>query len=122
MNIKEIKKQLYNMRFNKIMLLVDDLYLDYEEMSVKGQKTLDEIDTLIKDIYFDNIGSKCINITCPKCREVAAVYHLDWTALECKSCKESVNKEDWISPCLLNKGVLENEMVRKRTKKKDKIL
>ena len=36
------------------------------------------------------------DILCPECREWGKVYHFSWSALVCQSCKESVNKEDWI--------------------------
>jgi len=52
--------------------------------------------------YFSNVnrytraGNNGKQICCPECREWGTVYHFSWSALVCQSCKESVNKEDWI--------------------------
>ena len=52
--------------------------------------------------YFSNVnrytrsGKNGKQICCPECREWSTVYHFSWSALGCQSCKESVNKEDWI--------------------------
>ena len=52
--------------------------------------------------YFSNVnrytraGKNGKQICCPECREWGTVYHFSWSALTCQSCKESVNKEDWI--------------------------
>ena len=31
-----------------------------------------------------------------KCLTIEDVFHFSWSALTCQSCKESINKEDWI--------------------------
>ena len=52
--------------------------------------------------YFSNVnrytraGKNGRDILCPECGEWGTVYHFSWSALTCQSCKESVNKEDWI--------------------------
>ena len=52
--------------------------------------------------YFSNVnrytraGKNGKQILCPECREWGTVYHFSWSTLTCQSCKEDVNKEDWI--------------------------
>ena len=35
-------------------------------------------------------------ITCPQCSQTARVFHFSWSALSCISCRQSINKPDWI--------------------------
>jgi len=35
-------------------------------------------------------------ITCPICKVSSRIYHFDWTATECPSCKSKVDKYDWL--------------------------
>lgn len=35
-------------------------------------------------------------IKCPKCQATSRVYHLDWCGLGCQSCKEMIDKYDWL--------------------------
>ncbi len=35
-------------------------------------------------------------IKCPKCDELGTVYHLSWTDLRCRNCKEMIAKYDWL--------------------------
>lgn len=36
------------------------------------------------------------DISCPKCLQSSHVFHFDWDALVCPSCKRPVDKTDWI--------------------------
>ena len=36
------------------------------------------------------------DISCPKCLHGSHVFHFDWEALVCPSCKSPVDKNDWI--------------------------
>ena len=45
---------------------------------------------------YTRAGKNGKDILCPECREWGTVYHFSWSALVCQSCKESVNKEEWI--------------------------
>ena len=45
---------------------------------------------------YTRAGKNGRDILCPECREWGTVYHFSWSALVCQSCKETVNKEDWI--------------------------
>ena len=45
---------------------------------------------------YTRAGKNGKQITCPKCKEQARVYHFSWSALGCQSCQESINKEEWI--------------------------
>ena len=47
---------------------------------------------------YTRAGNNGKQITCPKCKEQARVYHFSWSAITCQSCQESINKEDWIIP------------------------
>ena len=45
--------------------------------------------------------SKCkryagVLIKCPKCQHIDRVFHLEWSALTCQSCKEMIDKYDWL--------------------------
>ena len=61
-------------------------------------------------VYFTNVnrntraGKKGKQILCPECREWGTVYHFSWSALTCQSCRESVNKEDWITTAKVKQG------------------
>ena len=35
-------------------------------------------------------------IKCPKCQGIGRVYHLSWSAITCQSCREMINKYDWL--------------------------
>ena len=35
-------------------------------------------------------------IVCPQCNNEARVFHFSWSALTCQSCKQSINKEDFL--------------------------
>jgi len=35
-------------------------------------------------------------IKCPKCNELANIYHLCWSALMCQSCKKMIDKYDYL--------------------------
>ena len=35
-------------------------------------------------------------IKCPKCNELGQIYHLSWSALQCQSCKNMIDKFDWL--------------------------
>ena len=48
---------------------------------------------------YTRAGKNGKTIECPKCILSARVYHFSWSALVCQSCKESINKEEWIIPC-----------------------
>ena len=56
-------------------------------------------------IHFTNVnrytraGNNGKQITCPKCKESARVYHFSWSAITCQLCQESINKEEWIISC-----------------------
>ena len=41
-------------------------------------------------------GKNGKQITCPMCNKSHNVFHFSWSALTCQSCKQSINKEDWI--------------------------
>ena len=45
---------------------------------------------------YTRAGNNGKQITCPKCKESARVYHFSWSALVCQLCEESINKENWI--------------------------
>ena len=45
---------------------------------------------------YTRAGNNGKQITGPKCKESARVYHFSWSSLTCQSCNESVSKEDWI--------------------------
>ena len=45
---------------------------------------------------FTRAGNNGKWIVCPKCQQSSKVFHFSWSALTCQSCKESINKEDWI--------------------------
>ena len=34
-------------------------------------------------------------ISCPKCRSTAWVFHFSWSALMCQCCKSDIKKTDW---------------------------
>ena len=53
-------------------------------------------DTLVTLIVILDAGKNGKQILCPECREWGTVYHFSWSALQCQSCKEDVNKEDWL--------------------------
>ena len=35
-------------------------------------------------------------IQCPKCQGIGRVYHLSWSAITCQSCREMIDKYDWL--------------------------
>ena len=37
-------------------------------------------------------------IFCPHCASGLTVHHFEWTVLTCLSCKEKVDKPDWLVP------------------------
>ena len=39
-----------------------------------------------------------IDITCPHCASVSTVSDNGWSALVCHSCKEDVERPDWLVP------------------------
>ena len=47
---------------------------------------------------YTRAGNNGKQITCPKCKESARVYHFSWSAITCQLCQESINKEEWIIP------------------------
>lgn len=34
-------------------------------------------------------------LTCPRCGQMEKVYHLKWTAMQCRKCKWEVKKSEW---------------------------
>ena len=54
--------------------------------------TLGDMETFFKS----RRSTRPLPITCPKCKNETEVYHLEWSALGCPSCKEPVDKADWI--------------------------
>ena len=45
---------------------------------------------------YTRAGKNGKQITCPICINSHDVFHFSWSALTCQSCKQSINKEDWI--------------------------
>ena len=45
---------------------------------------------------YTRAGKNGKQITCPMCNKSHDVFHFSWSALTCQSCKQSINKEDWI--------------------------
>ena len=35
-------------------------------------------------------------IKCPKCQHIDTVFHLAWSGLMCRNCKEMIDKYDWL--------------------------
>ena len=35
-------------------------------------------------------------IVCPNCKSLTNVFHFAWFAVSCPSCKEMVDKNDWL--------------------------
>ena len=45
---------------------------------------------------YTRAGRNGKEITCPKCKESAPVFHFSWSALTCQFCSSDINKEDWL--------------------------
>ena len=45
---------------------------------------------------YTRAGRNGKEITCPKCKESAPVYHFAWSAITCQFCSSDINKEDWL--------------------------
>ena len=45
---------------------------------------------------YTRAGRNGKEITCPKCKESAPVYHFSWSAITCQFCSSDINKEDWL--------------------------
>ena len=41
-------------------------------------------------------GKNGKNLKCPQCEHVRRIYHLSWSSLTCPSCKESIDKYEWL--------------------------
>lgn len=37
-----------------------------------------------------------LSLTCPECKEIVDVGHLDWTDLVCMSCDSTIERSRWI--------------------------
>lgn len=36
-----------------------------------------------------------VKLSCPACKKITQVYHLDWDAIKCKHCKNFIDKHEW---------------------------
>ncbi len=45
---------------------------------------------------YTRAGYQGKQIVCPRCSQIATVYHFSWCALTCQSCQQSINKSEWI--------------------------
>ncbi len=45
---------------------------------------------------YTRAGNKGKVIICPLCNTEATVYHFAWSALGCQSCKQMINKTDYL--------------------------
>ena len=45
---------------------------------------------------YTRAGYQGKQIVCPRCSQIATVYHFSWCALVCQSCQQSINKSEWI--------------------------
>jgi len=45
---------------------------------------------------YTRAGKQGKEITCPKCNESYPVYHFSWSALVCTSCKQTIQKEEYL--------------------------
>ena len=41
-------------------------------------------------------GKNGKNIKCPHCEFVYRIHHLSWTSLTCMSCKQNIDKYEWL--------------------------
>ena len=41
-------------------------------------------------------GKNGKNLKCPQCEHVHRIYHLSWTSLTCTSCKQDIDKYEWL--------------------------
>jgi len=45
---------------------------------------------------YTRAGKNGKTIVCPECDNEALVYHFSWSALTCQSCRQMINKGDWL--------------------------
>lgn len=45
---------------------------------------------------YTRAGQAGKTITCPCCGKATVVFHFCWIAVQCCSCKQMVNKGDWL--------------------------
>ena len=73
--------------------------------SIKNQATKKGTNLMTKHNYrsyepinrHTKAGSAGKYIKCPDCDRIERrVYHLNWTALDCRSCQKKIDKFDWL--------------------------